>query len=164
MNLPKKVLTLLLTAGLIFPLAAMAAPQVNLTVKAEKDVTVEENGKPVTKRVLAETVAPGETVIYTISYVNAGKEAAMKVAIVDPIPTGMTYLTGTASNTDDLTFSIDGGKTYKMPSLLTYEVQNPNGSVEKRVATPEKYTHVRWLIPTVPPGATGSVSFQVRMQ
>ena len=59
----------------------------------------------------------------------------------------------------EVTFSIDGGKTYKKPSLLTYEITNPDGSKEKRTASPEQYTNIRWQIPQVAAGAKGEAEF-----
>jgi uncharacterized repeat protein (TIGR01451 family) len=164
MQYPKKFLMAILTLVLTLPAAAWAAPQVNMVIAAEKEVVVEENGKKVAKLVPAETVTAGETVTYTISYVNTGDEVATKVAIVDPIPTGMVYIPGSASNEANVSFSIDQGATYKKPSLLTYEVKNPDGKTEKRIASPEQYTHIRWEVPAIAPGEKGKLSFKVRMQ
>jgi hypothetical protein len=40
----------------------------------------------------------------------------------------------------------------------------PNGKTEKRSASPEDYTHIRWTVNTIPAGGSGSVGFQVRMK
>ena len=63
-----------------------------------------------------------------------------------------------------ITFSIDDGKTFKKPSLLTYEVKNQNGAMEKRTASPEEYTHIRWVIDKIDAGAKGTVGFQVKIK
>ena len=60
--------------------------------------------------------------------------------------------------------SIDGGQTYKKPSLLTYEIINPDGSREKRSASPEQYTNIRWQLPQVAAGARDELSFQVKVK
>lgn len=164
MQYPRKFLMTLLTAALILPTAAWAAPQVQLAIKAEKEVVVEEYGKKVTKRIPAVDATPGETVIFTITYENRGDEAATKVVVDNPISEGTAYVPGSATELEDLTFSIDDGKSYKKPSLLTYEVTNPNGSKEKRTASPEEYTHIRWQIPVIPPGIKGNVGFRVKVQ
>lgn len=159
-----KVITTALAATLLLAGAAWAAPQVTLSIKAEKEVVVEEDGKKVTKRAPATEAAPGETVIFTIVYENSGDEDATNVVVDNPIPEGTVYINGSATETGELTFSIDGGKSYKRPSLLTYEIANPDGSKEKRTASPEEYTHIRWQIPAIPPGVKGDVGFRVRVQ
>lgn len=157
-------LTIVALALLALPLAAWAAPQININIKAEKEVVVTEDGKQVKKIVEAKEIFPGETIFYTLNYQNAGTETAANVAITDPIPAGTAYLPGSASEAGDLAFSIDQGKSYKKPSLLTYEVNTPEGKKEKRVASPEEYTHIRWTLPSVAAGAQGSVSFQVKVK
>ena len=160
----KKIVVAALAATLFFPLSALAKPQVNLGITAEKEVTVTENGQTVTKRMPAGEAAPGETVIYTIHFENIGDSAATNVVVNDPIPEGTTYVPGSATETGEVTFSIDGGKTFKKPSLLTYEVTTPSGSKEKRTASPEQYTNVRWQIPAIPPQGKGEVSFRVQVK
>ena len=103
--------------------------------------------------------------IYTISYVNSGSEAATSAVLDDPIPKGTVYVNGSAfCIEDDVTFSIDGGKSFKKPSLLTYEITLPGGKVEKKVASPEQYTNIRWTIPKVPAGGKGQVGFKVKVK
>lgn len=164
MKTAAKILTLALVSALFLPTAALAKPQVELAITAEKEVTAVENGQQVVKRVPAADILPGETVIYTIVFANTGDETATNMLIDDPIPDGTAYVPGSATEAGEVTFSIDGGQTYKKPSLLTYEVTNPDGSKEKRVASPEQYTHVRWQIPQIAAGAKGEVSFRVKVK
>ena len=86
------------------------------------------------------------------------------MAIVDPIPEGTAYLPGSATEAGELTFSIDKGKSYKKPSLLSYEITAPDGKKEKRVASPEEYTHIKWTLPSVAAGEKGSVNFKVKVK
>jgi uncharacterized repeat protein (TIGR01451 family) len=146
------------------PLTAWAQPKISVNVKAEKEVTVTAKGKQLKKRIAAKGVQPGEEIIYTLSYVNSGSEAAKDVIISDPVPAGTSYIPGSASEAGELTFSIDKGKSFKKPTMLTYELRRPQGKVEKKVATPEEYTDVRWTIPSVPAGGKGSVSFKVKVK
>lgn len=151
-------------ALLTAPLAAWAQPKVAISIKAEKEVTVKTKGKAVKKKIAAKGFLPGEEIIYTLSYHNSGTEPATDVLITDPIPTGTSYIPGSASDTDKVTYSINNGKSYSKPTLLTYEIKTATGKAEKRVATPEEYTDIRWTIPSVPPGGKGSVSFRVKVK
>lgn len=146
------------------PLAAWAQPKVDISVKAEKEVSVTAKGKQVKKRVAAKGIQPGEELIYTLNYQNSGTEAAKDVVISDPIPAGTAYIPGSASEVGEVTFSIDKGKTYNKPTLLSYELKGGDGKGQKRVATPDDYTDVRWTIPSIPAGGKGSVSFKVKVK
>lgn len=151
--------TLVAATLLALPLAAWAQPKVAISIKAQKEVTVTVKGKQVKKKIAAKGFLPGEEIIYTLSYVNSGTEPATDVLITDPIPEGTSYLPGSASEVGDLTFSIDKGKTFKKPTLLTYEIKGV-----KKVASPEEYTDIRWTLPSVPPDTKGSVSFRVKVK
>lgn len=90
------------------------------------------------------TVEPGDTITYTITYNNTGTDNATNVVIIDAVPTGTTYITGTASGTGTtITYSHDGGSTY-------------NSSETPPV------THINWTRGILTNGTTGqTVSFQV---
>jgi len=149
---------------LFFSTIAWAQPKVTITIKAEKEVVVSENGQQVKKVVEAKEILPGEEIRYLLTFTNSGNEVAKNVVINDPIPTGTTYLPGSASDIGDLTFSIDQGKSYKKPALLTYEITTAEGKKEKRVASPEEYTHIRWVLPSVAVGEKGEVSFRIKVK
>jgi uncharacterized repeat protein (TIGR01451 family) len=150
---------------LLLPMTVFAKPLVSVSMKAEKDVTVVTKGEKLTKRVAATNADPGDVIFYTLNFVNSGDEAATNAVIDDPIPKGTVYLPGSAFGKDaEISFSIDGGKTFKKPSLLTYEVKLPNGKTEKRSASPEEYTNIRWTVSMIPAGGSGQVGFQVRMK
>ena len=145
------------------PLAAWGQPKVAISIKAEKEVTVSANGKQIKKKIAAKGIQPGDEVIYTLSYLNSGNETAKDVIISDPIPAGTSYIPGSASDDSDLSFSIDKGKTYKKPTLLTYEMKTGEGKAQKKVASPEDYTDIRWILPSVPAGGKGSLTFKIRV-
>lgn len=155
----KKIITLLMALSLLMlTIEALAKPLLSVKMKAETEVTVNN----VTKRVAVEKISSGDVVVYTINYVNTGDEPATNANMDDPIPKGTVYIPGSAiGDNADITFSIDGGKTFKKPSLLTYEIKLPNGKMEKKVASPEKYTDIRWTIKMIPARGSGNVSFKV---
>jgi uncharacterized repeat protein (TIGR01451 family) len=152
-------------AALLLPMAAFAKPLVSVGITAEKEVTSVKNGQKTTKKVAATRIDAGDVLFYTMNYVNSGNEAATNAVLDDPIPQGTAYLPGSAFGVGaEISFSIDGGKTFKKPSLLIYELKSPNGSIEKRTASPEEYTHIRWVINKIDAGARGTVGFQVRIK
>lgn len=154
----------LLVAVFLLSAAAWAAPDVEIKIKAEKEKVVTKDGQKVKKMVVAKTFLPGEIIHYTVLYRNKGTEDATRAVLSDPIPEGTAYIPGSATEKGELTFSIDGGKTYNKPALLTYEVKGAGGAGEKRVASPEQYSHIRWVIDRVPAGTNGKVSFQVKVK
>jgi uncharacterized repeat protein (TIGR01451 family) len=143
---------------------AWAAPRIEISVAQLKEVVETKAGRPTVRLVPTAEAQPGDVVQYVLTYANRGDEPARDAVIDDPIPKGTTYLANTAAGEGaEITFSSDGGRTYAPAVKLTYEVELPNGAVEKRIATPSDYTHVRWTLKTVAPGATGTVSFKVKV-
>jgi uncharacterized repeat protein (TIGR01451 family) len=157
----KKYIPLLIASVLLLLSAEVFAKSlVSISITAEKEVTVNK----VTKKIAATTINPGDVIFYTLSYINSGEDAATSVVLDDPIPAGTVYIPGSAyGDGAEILFSIDG-KIFKKPSLLTYEIKNRNGSLEKRTASPEEYTHVRWVMAKIAAGARGNVGFQVRIK
>ena len=161
----KLVSQLVILAVLLLPAASHANALISISITAEKEVTTVKNGQKTTRKVAATTIDPGGIVFYTINYVNSGNEAATSAVMDHPIPQGNVYLPGSAFGAGaEITFSINGGKSFKKPSLLFYELKNPNGAIEKRTASPEEYTHIRWVINKIDAGARGTVGFQVRIK
>lgn len=146
---------------LLVPLSAFA--DLTIQIKAEKEISVVKNGKKELKRVKSKSFEPGETIFYTISYKNTGKEEVTNAVIDDPIPKNTSYVQDSASGANsDISFSIDGGKSYKRPLMLTYEIKGKNGEI--RQAKPEEYTNIRWTIAKVPPGGSGTVEFRAKVK
>jgi uncharacterized repeat protein (TIGR01451 family) len=161
----KTIVTALLFALLLLPAMAMTAGNVDVKIKTEKLTIVKKDGKKVEKLVPATKFQPGDTLVYTINYTNNTAEKVIDATINDPIPQDTVYILDSAKGDGaEITFSIDGGKTFKKPSLLVYEVKTPNGSIEKRTASPEEYTNIRWIISKIEAGGKGMVSFHVRLK
>lgn len=153
--------TLLLSFFLAAP--AFAAPQMLIETRIEQRQVIKVDGKEQVQFVSTETTAPGNILKITVAYQNSGDEAAKDVVLNNPIPEGTAYLNGSATNREDVQteFSIDGGKSYKKPAMLTYEIVLPGGKSEIRVASPEQYTHIRWRLASVPARTGGEFSFEV---
>jgi len=144
-------------------LPAAAKPKLDVSIAVTKEVA-DAKGAKATKTVAVKEAAPGEVLRYTISYVNRGDEVARDAVVDNPIPQGATYIGNSATGEGaDILFSSDGGKSFAPPTKLTYQLRLPDGRTEARVATPGEYTHVRWTLRQVPPGAGGKLAFQVKV-
>lgn len=144
--------------------AAQAKPQLQMSVVAEKEMTVTEGGKQVTKRVKTEKSAPGETLIFTLSYKNTGDEKAVDVKLDNPLPTGTRYIAESATGASaQVSFSVDGGKSFAKADQLSIE-KAAGGKKEKVRAQAGDYTTIRWIISEVQPGQGGQVSFRAQVQ
>ena len=154
-----------LAALLIFSSSAWATPQIAVSLEAAKEIVEVKNGVATIQTVPATAAVSGDTIVYTITYTNKGNEAAVNAVINNPVQAGMSYIDNSVSGKGaEASFSIDGGKTYKSPSLLTYEASLPGGVTEKLTARPEEYTHIRWTVRSVAPGASGTVGFKARIK
>lgn len=165
MNRTTILITLLLCTTLLLPSLVLAKPQMSIGITTSKEVTETVKGAKVKKLVPTTQAASGDTLVYSLAYSNKGNETATDAIIDNPVSAGMTYIDNSAGGAGaDITFSIDGGKSYKKPSLLTYEIKLPNGTVQKYTARPEEYTHIRWTIKQVPTGTGGTLGFSVKVK
>jgi uncharacterized repeat protein (TIGR01451 family) len=154
---------LFLCAALAAAAALAAPPSVELTTTVQQvKVTTDAKGVQHSKVVPMDRALPGTELVYTITYHNVGKQPAEDVVVSDPIPEHTLYMPGSAEGADmDISFSIDGGKTWGKPEAL--KVKNADGTSSD--AQPKDYTHIRWVLKgKVAPGASGTVSFHTVLQ
>lgn len=139
-------------------------PKLDLKMKMEKEVTVVKDGKEVSERTPVQKVKPGDLVVHTITYTNLGKGEAKDARLVDKVPNGTDYVVGSAEGSGaEVTCSIDGGKTYaKEPVKI--KVKSQDGKTVEKDADPAMYTHVRWVVKSVAPGGSGTVSFKTKVE
>ena len=164
MKLRSLVVSLALLAQVAFAAPASAKPHIVVSIAQAKEVVETKGGAQTRRMVPTQSASPGDVVEYVLTYANQGDEAATNAVVEDPIPKGTTYVSGSATGDGALlTFSADGGKSFAEPVKLTYEVRLPSGAVERRVATPAEYTHIRWTIAKLAPGAAGTVAFRVQV-
>jgi uncharacterized repeat protein (TIGR01451 family) len=162
------ILSFVLT-GFFFLSGVSQAQQENakldLKTTGEKEVKVKKEGKVTIKRIPLDKASPGDIVVYTITYSNAGKGPILDAMIVDPIPAGVRYIADTAEGKDtEITCSIDNGLTWVTPPAMI-EFRNPDGSLVKKPASLDMYTHIKWAIKkSVAPGQSGKVSFKVTVK
>jgi len=132
------------------------------TVGLQEKVTVEKDGSKHTDIVPAGRVLPGTEVIWNVNYEIVGTSPVTNAVITAPVPANMVYVAGSASGDKaDITFSVDGGKTWGEADKL--QVKNPDGTL--RVATPKDFTTIKWVLQgTLAPGAKGTVTFHAVLQ
>ena len=157
----KPFIPVLCTAALLasLHLTAHAAPgAVEVKSIAEQEVEIMEKGKKVIKRAPVEKAVPGTEIIYTTSFKNLIDKPVGNIAITNPVPNDTAYKGGSAfGNNTDMSFSVDGGKTFGTPDKL--KVKGKDG--KERAALPAEYTHIRWTYKgEVGVGKTGDVGFR----
>lgn len=113
----------------------------------------------------AGTLNPGEILSWTITSHNTGTAPAQHYKTVGEIPAGTAYVSGTASAIGDaqITYSIDGGKTFELKPMI--EQKQPDGSLKKVAAPASMYTQVRyeWNTP-LSEGKQFLASYKVRVK
>jgi uncharacterized repeat protein (TIGR01451 family) len=145
-------------------MGAQAKARIVVSIQQTKEVTESSPAGKATRFVPATSASPGDVLEYVLVYTNQGDEPATNAVIEDPVPKGTRFIANSAAGEGaEITFSNDNGKSFAPAVKLTYEVKLPSGAVERRVATPSEYTNIRWTIPQVPAGASGKVSFRVRV-
>ena len=138
------------------------AQTVELVTKAEREVEVVEKGVKVKKVTPAQKMVPGDEVLYTVTYTNKTAKPAEKIAVTNPVPKHTRYKDGSAAGEGaDITYSVDGGKSFATPDKLTVAIKDKSGKDIVRPASAAEYTHIRWLLKqNVAPGQSGSVRFR----
>ncbi|MCB1183330.1 DUF11 domain-containing protein [bacterium] len=158
----RALLALPVLAALLAGGAALAADGLVLEAFAEIEVVQEgADGARTVARVPAETVVPGDEVIYTLTWDNRGGEPADDVAITNPIPEHMELrrADGTPAHVE-IMYSVDGGAIFGPLSDLTI----PDGAGGIRPAVPADCTHIRWHFHRpLAPGESGQVSYTTRL-
>ena len=151
----KRILITTLGCLLIATAPAVAAAQINpveLIGDVKVDKLVVENGKE--KHVLVEpgVVVPGDALLFSTRYRNTGAAPIKDFVVTNPLP-GAVQLAPQGS--DQLVVSVDGGKIFG--KLAALRVAGSDGA--PRAAVPADVTHIRWVLPVLAPGASGSLSY-----
>lgn len=120
--------------------ASENSPQIDVQVEAELRVAEGPAKSRQYRYVPAMHVAEGQELYYTVYVRNLGKTAASNVVVVRPVPGNTFYLPNTATGAGaDVSFSVDGGKTFARPEKLHLDEQAPGVR-----APAQAYTHIRW--------------------
>jgi len=132
--------------------ALAGADSVSLTSDVMIDKVVVENGKEAHVLAVPQKVVPGDKLIFTTQYHNNSGKPVDSFVVTNPLPAGVAYI---AEGGDSALVSVDGGKTWGTLKALTMS----DGKGGRRPAQDADVTQVRWSIPAIAPGASGSVSY-----
>lgn len=162
MNLKRHIISMAVFA-LTCGIAASSAAQVTLENSIRKVLTeVNAQGEVQRELIAAESVVPGDELQYVIRFKNDGELPvdAGTIVITNMIPEHTEYLKGTAFGSGtQIKYSIDG-EAFAAPQDLTIA----DADIERR-ADPADYAAIRWnFAPVLEPGASGYVSFNVRLK
>lgn len=143
-----------------FAAAVLASPSlsfaqgnaVSLTGDVKLEKTVTENGAA--KVVLSDpkVVVPGDRLLFSTAYRNDSAQAVTNFVVTNPLPTAVTLAPESAAT---LEVSTDGGKSWGQLAALSVA----DGKGGQRAALASDATHVRWTIPSIAPGGTGTVKY-----
>jgi uncharacterized repeat protein (TIGR01451 family) len=139
--------------------AASAEALIKSELVAEK-VVHQASGQVATAPATA--AKPGDLVVYTARYSNAGKDAARSLVVTVPVPPGLDYQ-GRAAN-DKLPpslASLDGQNFAPIP--LTRKVRTPDGKEVVQAVPIGEYRFLRWNLPELAAGATVSVQLTAKV-
>ncbi len=144
--------------------AAQEQTPTSLVVTAQ-NVTAET-----ARRMNKSAAQPGDEIRYRLVFTNvtAGpvkniQFVVKNIQFVDPIPSGMVYVVGSATSDQRVRveYSIDSGRTYGARPTISVVV---GGITVQKPAPSERYTHVRWtVVGSLARAAQVSVEFHARV-
>ncbi len=158
---------------------AIAATSSGVTLKSKAMIERIETAPDGSERTILKSpgdviVTPGDRVVFTLSYVNGGNEAASGFRATNPMPGPIQFVEVAE---EWALVSVDGGKNFGRLTELTVtereevdavyddetgaKLSDASVRVETRAATPADVTHVRWAFARpIAPGEKGSVSYR----
>ncbi|MBS0255345.1 MAG: DUF11 domain-containing protein [Proteobacteria bacterium] len=147
--------SMLLVAGALAvaaPAMAAAAEPVSLKSDLKLDKLVEENGVKRHMLVVPTKVVPGDHLVFTTSYTNNSGQPFNNFVLTNPLPKEVVLSDDGFGSFD---CSVDGGKTWGKLASLSLD----DGKGGKRPAQAGDVTHIRWALPAIAPGGTGTLEY-----
>lgn len=118
----------------------------------------------VRKKVSVLQIDSGTRLYFRLQVANKGSEPVAEVVIDNPIPARTTYVPESAGGGKaQIEFSLDNGDSYARAEELLYEVVTEGNAIELKIAEPEKYSVIRWIIEEILPGRMEELYFQVNV-
>lgn len=143
---------------------AASPANLKLALKGFQVQSIEKKGKVKEKlRALPKEVTPGSIVQYEITATNTLKKDVMKkVAVEGKIPKGTRYISKSASRIGNQLFSIDDGQTFSREPVH-YIIRNENNQDIEKIATPDMYTTIRWIVPQLKANKKIKLTYRVKV-
>lgn len=146
-----------LALGLVSTPASADPDKVSLSSDVKVDKVVMANGKATHVLSAPDKVVPGDKLVFSTQYHNNGAVPVDSFVVTNPLPQGVSY---EAEGSENALVSVDGGKTWGALGSLTVA----DGKGGKRPAQAADVTSVRWSVPTIAPGASGTVSYHATVR
>ena len=125
------------------------AGDIELTIRAEKESTINVNGEILTVRQPVKRINVGDELTLVLNYTNTSDDDTFNIHIDNPIPADTRFVLGSGFGKEaSFLVSYDGGLTY----------------VDDIHMNKKPVTHVRWLFDSVPARAKGEVGFKLHME
>lgn len=145
-------------AILATPAPAQAETPLELVgyVQLEKVMT-DAAGERRVERVEPEVVVPGDRLIFGTRFANRGDTPIERFVVSNPVPASVRV---TAELDPATQVSVDAGRTWgKLGELAIVQSDG-----QPRAALPADVTNIRWVLPTIAPGESGSLEFAVTVR
>lgn len=140
------------------PTAAQSSVPLELTGYVELEtVTTDEAGNPKAERVEPAVVVPGDKLIFGTRFANNGTVPIERFVVSNPVPATVRVM---GEIDPSVLVSVDGGTGWG--KLAELEIADAGGA--RRPAQLDDITHVRWVLPRIAPGETGTVEFPVTVR
>ncbi len=139
-----------LAASPVLAVVAPGAIALDSSIKLDKITTA--NGQTTHEFVAPQKVVPGNHLLFVTQYRNVSDKPVDNFVVTNPVPTPVALEGGQADNFE---VSVNGGKSWGKLAQLT--VAKPGAS--PRAAQESDVTTVRWVIPVIAPGASGTLQY-----
>jgi uncharacterized repeat protein (TIGR01451 family) len=153
-----------LIAAILLGSTIMSTSALALTAEqtVEREIVVKNpDGSETITRAAADTVVPGESVVYSINYYNDQDKAAENVVLVMPVPDVLILVEGSADiEGAETTYSADGGQSFAQRQNVVVKLEDNT----TRAADTADITHIKWIVASITPDQRGSLSFKGKLK
>lgn len=139
----KRIIGVLGLSLLLSTAIAQNQPNIAINSFAFVEKVKVENGKEVKTLEKANSVVPGETVVFKNIVENKNTSPAKDVVVNNQVPKEISFVDAFSSDDKNTQFeySVDGTTFHKADKLMIKDKE----TAAMRLARPEEYTNVRWI-------------------
>lgn len=161
MNSHRPKLGAALAAAIFLALTPAAWAQANVQSQLVAEKVVRTPAGDVTRSPAA-AARPGDLVVYTASYRNAGKDDASALQLTVPVPAGMDYQGPAADDKQPPQLASLDGRSFA-PVPLTRKVKNAQGQEVAQPVPLAEYRFLRWNVARLAAGTSVSVQLAAKV-